>query len=97
MSLVLQVSTQQWEMYFAQTSAAVHFCCLTANLYEEQISLGVNAVTKTCCEPGLQSCTEHWESYFALTSAAVHWCCITVNLYEEQISIGPTCMKSKSP
>ena len=30
---------------FAQTSAAVHFCWLTAHMYEEQISTGVIAVT----------------------------------------------------
>jgi len=33
-------------MHFALTSAAVHFCGLTAHLYEEQISIGEIAVTK---------------------------------------------------
>jgi len=44
---VLQSSTEQCKMHFAQTSAAVHFC----RLYEEQISIGVIAVTQACCEP----------------------------------------------
>ena len=44
--------------HFALTSAAVHFCWLTAHLYEEQISIGVAAVTQACYEPALQSTTE---------------------------------------
>ncbi|DBA89324.1 TPA: hypothetical protein ACH3X2_004768 [Trebouxia sp. C0005] len=31
---VLQSSTEQWGMHFAQTSAALHVCWLTAHLYE---------------------------------------------------------------
>ncbi len=72
---------------FALTSAAVHECWVTAHLYGEQISIGVIAVTKTCCEPVLQSSTEQWELHFALTRHAVHWCCLTANLYEQQTSI----------
>ena len=84
----LQSSAAQWGSYFALTSAAVHWCCITVQLYEEQISLGVIAVAQACSEPALQSSAAQWESYFALTSAAVHWCCITVQLYEEQVSTG---------
>ncbi len=80
----LQSSTEQWGSYFALASAAVHCCCITAHLYEEQISIGVIAVGQTCCEPVLQSSTEQWGSYFALASAAVHCCCITAHLYEEK-------------
>ena len=75
-------------MHFALTSAAVHVCWLTAHLCEEQISIGVFAVTQVCCEPVLQSTTEQWGMHFALTSAAVHFCWLTAHLYEEQISIG---------
>ena len=71
-----------------QTSAAVHWCCITVQLYEEQLSLGVFAVTQGCCQPDSHSNTEQWGAYFALTSAAVHWSCITAHLYEQQISIG---------
>jgi len=60
----------------------------STTLYEEQISIGVFAVTQACCQHGMPSSTEQWGSYFALTSAAVHWCCITAELYEEQIPIG---------
>ena len=42
---VLQSITEQWGLHHALTSAAVHWCCITAHLYEEQISIGVNAVT----------------------------------------------------
>ena len=66
----------------------MHWCCITGQLYEEQISIGVFAVAQACSEPDLQSSTEQWGSYFALTIAAVHWYCITGQLYEEQISIG---------
>ena len=38
---VLLSSTEQQGSYFALTSAAVHWCCITAHLYEGQISIGV--------------------------------------------------------
>jgi len=41
----LQSNTEQWESYTALTSAAVHCCCITAHLYEQQISIGAIAVT----------------------------------------------------
>ena len=75
-------------MHFAQTSAAVQFCWLTAHLYEEQISMSVIAMTQACCEPVLQSRFECWTMHFAQTSAAVHFCWLTAHLYAEQIFIG---------
>ena len=75
-------------MHFAQTSAAVHFCWLTAHLYAKHLSTGVIALTQACCEPVLQSTTIQWRMHFAHTSAAVHFCSLTEHLYEEQISIG---------
>ena len=51
-----------------QTSAAVHLCCITVQLYEQQISIGVIAVAQACSEPDLQSSTEQWGAYFALRS-----------------------------
>jgi len=41
----LQSSNEQWGLHFALNSAAVHLCWVTANLYEEQNSIGVTAVT----------------------------------------------------
>jgi len=64
------------------------WCCITAHLYEEQISIGVIAATQGCCQPVLQSSTEQWGRYFALTIAALLWCCIIAHLYQEQISTG---------
>ena len=75
-------------MHFAQTSAAVHNCWLTAHLNEEQISIGVIAVTQACCEPVLQSSIEQREIHFAQTSAAVYICWFSPHLYEEQFPIG---------
>ncbi len=40
---VLQSSTEQWGLHFALSSAALHWCWVTAHLYEEQISTGVVA------------------------------------------------------
>ncbi len=64
------------------------WCCITAHLYEEQISISVTAVAQACCQPGLQSSTEQWGSYLALTRPAVHCYCINVHLFEKQISMG---------
>ena len=61
-------------MQFALPSAAVHFCCGTELLYEEQTSMSVTVVTQTSCEPELQSSTGQWGMQFALLSAAVHFC-----------------------
>jgi len=84
----LQSSNEQWGSYSALTDAAVHWCCITAHLYEEQISISVTAVAQACCQPGLQSSTEQWGSYLALTRPAVHCYCINVHLFEKQISMG---------
>ena len=77
-------------MHFALTSAALHCCSNTAQLYEEQIPIGVFAMAQACCQPVLQSITEQWGILFALNSAALHFCSIAAHLYEEQISIGVT-------
>ena len=45
---VLQSSTEQWGSYSALLSAAVHWCCITAHLYQEQIPKGVIAVAHSC-------------------------------------------------
>jgi len=58
----LQSSTEQWGSYSALHRAAVHWFCITAHLYEEQISKGVFAVTQGCCELGLQSALNSWEA-----------------------------------
>ncbi len=60
-------------MRFALESAAVHWCQVNAHLYEEQIVIGVIAVTQDCCQPVLNCSTEQWEMRFALDSIAVHW------------------------
>ena len=79
----MQSSSEQWGSYSALNSATVLWFCITAHLYEEQISIGAVTVAQACCEPVLQSSTDKWGSYFALTSATV------LSLH--------TCMKSKSP
>ena len=43
---VLQSSIQQWGSYIALTSVALLWCCITANLYEEKISIGVIALAQ---------------------------------------------------
>jgi len=68
-------------MHFAKPSAAVHWCWVTAHLYEQQIFIGVIAVTQACCGAVLQSSTEQWEVHFALTNAAVHFCWATAHMY----------------
>jgi len=79
---VLHSSTEQWEMHFALSSAALHWCWVTAHLYEEHISMGVIALSQACCEPVVQSSTEQWGMHFAQTSAAEHWCWVTAHLCE---------------
>ena len=69
---VLQSSTEQWEQHFAQGSAAMPWCWVTAELYEEQTFIGVIAVAQACCKPFLQSSTELCGLHFAQGSAAVH-------------------------
>ncbi len=48
---VLQSSIKQWEMQFALTIVAVHWCWVTAHLYEQQraLSLSMDHLCLTCC------------------------------------------------
>ncbi len=71
-------------MHFAQVSATVHFCWLTAQLYEQQTFTGAFPVPQACCEPGLQSSTGLREMHCALGTAAKYWCWLTAHLYEQQ-------------
>ena len=70
---LLQSSTEQWGLHFAQGSAAVYWCWVSAELYEEQTFIGVIALAQACCEPFSQSRTEQWGLQFAQGSAAVYW------------------------
>ena len=88
----MQSSTQQQGSYFALTSAAVHWSCITAHLYEGQMSTSVIAVAQGCREASLQRSTEQQASYIAKTSAALHWSCITAQPYEQQTFIGVTAL-----
>ncbi len=75
-------------MHFAKNSAAVHGFCIIADLYEQQIIIGVIAVSQGCCQSVLQSSIELWGMHSLNISAAVHWFCIVADLYEQQIIIG---------
>ena len=66
----------------------MHLSWVTAHLSEDQISIGVIAVTQACCEPVLQSTTEQWGMHFAHTSAALQFYWLTAQLHEEHNSIG---------
>ncbi len=80
----LQRSTEHWGNHCAKFSAAVHWEFGTAHLHEEQISIGVFALTQACCEPYFQSSSQQWGTHCANTSAALHWSCVTAYLCEEQ-------------
>jgi len=43
---VLQSGTEQWGLHVALKRAAMHWCWVTAVMSEEQISIGVFAVTQ---------------------------------------------------
>ncbi len=75
-------------MHFAKNSAAVHWFRINADLYEQQIIIGVNAVSQGCCQPVLQSSIVQWRIHFAKSSVAVHGFRIIADLYEQQIIIG---------
>ena len=75
-------------MHSAKASVAVHWCWVTAHLYEQQTFIGVFTVTHACCETVLQSSTGHWGMHSAEASAAVPWCWVTAHLYEQQTFIG---------
>ncbi len=74
-------------MPFAESSVAAPLWCVTAHLYEEQISIGVIAVIQACCKPVLQSSPEHWGMPFAESSVAAPLWCVTAHMYEEEIFI----------
>ena len=77
-------------MQFAKASVAVPWCRVNAHFHEEQVSLGVTAVTQACCELALQNNSDQWGSGSALTSDAVLWCRVNAHLYEDQVSLGVT-------
>ena len=54
-------------------SAAVHWFLVTAHLYAEWISIGVNAVAQGCCQLVWHSSTEEQGRQLTLNSAAL--CC----------------------
>ncbi len=66
----------------------MHWCWVTAHMYEQHISIGVTAVAQGCYEPVLQSITEQWGLHVALKRAAMHWCWVTASMYEDKMSIG---------
>ncbi len=82
-------------MYFAKNSAAVHWVRIIADLDEQQILIGVTAVSESCCQPVLQSSLEQWGVRFAKNSAAVHWVCITADQYERETFIGVTAVSQR--
>ena len=75
-------------MHDAKTSAAVPWWGVNAQLYEQQILVGVFAMSQGFCQPGLHSSTEEQGMRCANTSAAVHWWLVTTQLYEQQILVG---------
>ena len=85
---LLHSSTEQWGMHFLKNNVAVHWRLVTADLYEQQISIGVIALTQICCESVMHSSTEQWGLNFAKNTVARHWYWVTAHLYEEQISTG---------
>jgi len=57
----LHSSSCQWQMHSAKNSIALHWCWVTAQLYEQQMFTGVSAVTQFCWQLVLHSSTEHRE------------------------------------
>ncbi len=82
-------------MLFAKTTAAVHWDCIIADLDEQEILIGVTAVSESCCQPVLQSSLEQWGVRFAKNSAAVHWVCRTADQYERETFIGVTAVSQR--
>ena len=70
----------------AKSSLALHCCWATAHLYQQQISIGVFAVSQACCQLVLHSSTE--QGAIAKSSMALHCCWVTAHLYQQQISLG---------
>ena len=75
-------------MHLALTCAAVHWCWVTAQLYQQQTFIGAIIVTQAYREPVLQSSTEQWGVIFIKISVAVHRCWVTAQLYEHKIFTG---------
>ena len=48
--LVWHSKTEEQGVHFAISSAAVHWCLVTAHLYAEWIFIGVNAKAQGCCQ-----------------------------------------------
>ncbi len=74
-------------MPFVLSRAAVHQIWVTADLYQQQISICEIAVTQGCCHPVLQSSPEPEGMPSVLSRAAVHQIWVTADLYEQQITI----------
>ncbi len=58
-------------MHLTKSSGALHWWWVTAHLYEQQIFIGVIAVTQGCCEPVLKSSPEQCGMHFALQECVV--------------------------
>ena len=69
---------------YAQTNITVHFCWLTAYLYEDQISTGVIAVTHKPVVSLFCLAALKCGKYICPSSIAVHFCWLTAYLYEDQ-------------
>ncbi len=65
----------------------MHWCWVTAQLYEQQILTGVFAVKQACWQPVLHSSTEQWWLLSAKNRVAMQWYWVTAQLYEQQIFI----------
>ena len=70
MSLFCRAALNSGECIFPK--AVLQYWWVTAHLYEQQILIGVIAVTLGCCEPVLQSSTEQCGMYYGKVIAAVH-------------------------
>ena len=77
-------------MHCALNRAAVHFCWVTAYLYDEFIFTGVTTMTHCLLSACFAEQHEQSGMHFALNRAAVHLSWVTTHLYEELISIGVT-------
>ena len=58
-------------MYFAMNSAAVHWVRIIADLDEQQILIGVTAVSQGCYQPDLHSNIEQYRTLFAKISQCI--------------------------
>ena len=79
----LHSSTGQWWLLFAKHSVAVHWGWVTAQLYEQQVFIGLFAAILAV----LHGSTGQWWLLTAKNSVAVHWGWVTAQLYEQQMFI----------